>query len=198
MRQDKLDQLRERIVGDFKDHIAAYHEVEPEDLPENTEVLYWARPKSNTYYIRYVVMGLYLMVTGDMGDAVYQWGSKVTFTWIAGLDLSYFVRKCLASECGRGYKTWDKDWLNDERMDELTDEYGAEKINLLCNEGGRGVSSNKIEWTLWLNEYGYDVFGEDYYELGNAGEDFDIRAVYHFDGLKMAMAQLKEQGVELT
>jgi hypothetical protein len=50
-----------------------------------------------------------LAITRDYGDAVYVWGSEVSFEFIAGCNLHYFMGKCEASEVGREFKEWSSE-----------------------------------------------------------------------------------------
>lgn len=75
----------------------------------NIQKVIWKRPDTGIYSVYYLISGRHLFVYGDIGDAVYVWGSPINLEFLANLSLSYFASKCQASEHGRGYVSWDGD-----------------------------------------------------------------------------------------
>lgn len=56
---------------------------------------------------------------------------------------------------------------------------------------GHQSLGSKEEWLAWLDQHGYDVFGDDFWEwCAGIGEVIDGCCVAHLVGLKMAMEQL--------
>jgi len=65
--------IRERW---FKNHKAVFEEHGP------VKMLTWHQEGNSCYWCRYIIHGLYLMVYGDIGEAVYGWGSiQGGLTW---------------------------------------------------------------------------------------------------------------------
>jgi hypothetical protein len=97
----------------FAEHRASFTEYGPDVQTEwFLKTLYWAKPGTGMYSIRYVIMGPVLMVWGDLESAVYRWSSSISWEFLAGCDLQYFVGKCEASPKGRDYEEYDRDeWL---------------------------------------------------------------------------------------
>lgn len=53
------------------------------------------------------------------------------------------------------------------------------------------------EWSMWLNEHGYDVFGQDFWEYWpSIGEIVDPRCTYHLRGINRAWKSYKAAKVE--
>ena len=57
--------------------------------------LIWAKPGTSTYLVRYILINSTLVVTGDLGSAIYRWGhdKEIGFEWIARCDFCYFASK---------------------------------------------------------------------------------------------------------
>lgn len=196
----------------FKNHVATY-----EKHNDHLETLRWRNPKCSQYAIWYVRQYGVLMVFGDCYEATYMWSwdGKVTLEWIATLDLGYFLSKCRASPHGREAK-----FFSSHELEENLKEYFAESCTRnqpQCPEGecedcdrrrkeeklfgetggalhgGWDCTGDEFEWVEWLREYGDDVFGQDWWESVPSGKMLDPCIKLHLEGLKRAMAQLKEK-----
>jgi hypothetical protein len=186
----------------FKNHVATYEEITtPKGI--NIEILTWRQPESSIYFIRYIKNRGTLSVSGDVGDAIYQWHHSIgSMECIAGLEVDYFASKCMASENGRGYKEWNEDEAKKDIEDYITEcekEWDDEEKALDIREkfailDGNEALSSMGEWHAWLHENGYEFFGDDYYEFGNIGTVVDMRCHSHLYGLKLAIKQLTERG----
>lgn len=190
----------EQIKSNFVDHIADYSKYVKLDGNNNVvdeiEVLRWKKPGSSIYSQTYIKQGYSLFVKGDMGEAVYCWSESQTLQWIAKLDLSYFASKCVASECGSRFEEWNPDVAEEEIKSYLytvvrDSEEESKIMDALQEKGGMSALAYEEEWQMWLHEYGYDVFGDEFYEWApSVGKSLSIRCESHFLGLKMAMDQL--------
>lgn len=122
----KVELTSDEIRDWFLKHIAKFSTYRNEQ-DERIEFLFWTRPDSSIYRIRYMIYHNLLFVSGDVGEAIYRWSSEISFSWLAGLDYSYFSGKCQASEVGRDYISWDqdkavknlKDYLREQIIDEI-------------------------------------------------------------------------------
>ena len=66
-------------------------------------VIEWRRPETSNYAMRYIITGNYVIVTGDVGEAIYGFGQNLTLEMLTKFDWHYFINKCCASETGRNY-----------------------------------------------------------------------------------------------
>lgn len=82
----------------FSNHIASSM-----PLPIGT-VIDWRRRDTSNYAMRYIITNGYVIVTGDVGDAIYWFGGELTYEKLLSFDWHYFVHKCCASEKGRSYE----------------------------------------------------------------------------------------------
>ena len=165
----------------------------------------WQKPGTCVYQVDYYVTGQRLMVTGDIGAAVYCWSSPVTFHWLAGLNLGYFAEKCMASEVGRSFVEWDEriakvylDWQIKNDFEEIQDSY-AEKATKwmedLQNANPWRYIHSQYEWSEWLNDFGNEFFGDEYYEHHGIGNIVNMRCQGHLLGLHLAQEwRAKEAG----
>jgi hypothetical protein len=167
----------------FKTHVAE----QTRTLDGMFDLIKWKRPENNNYLIMYIQVPGYLIVTGDVGDAIYSSGFNSFKRW-SECDVGYFAGKCTASEYGRHYKEWDSNYL-EKRVKEALEEV-EQPWEDFAALGGRGAMSNQQEWIVWLTEYGSKFFGEDpsYWPAG--GLITSIRCSSHLIGLKMAVKQL--------
>lgn len=155
----------------------------------------WKRPNSNNYLIVYIQTPGYLIVTGDVGDAIYASGLSTFKQW-ADCNVGYFAGKCVASESGRQYKEWDSDFLKPRIMEALKEhaEENKQEIDQSWKDfaafGGSGAISSQQEWVAWLAERGHIFFGLDPFDWPADGLITSIRCKGHLIGLKMAVKQL--------
>lgn len=138
-----------------------------------------------------------LVVTGDLGDAIYAWSGKVHFRWLSRLDLHYFLGKCQASEVGREFRQWDGQTARetiDRHVAEIDDlERRRRAQELLHNEHGySALESSQHEWARWADDNWREIC-EDMDGMWELGMVPHIRAICHLEGLKMAMAMVPEE-----
>ncbi|MEK6833197.1 MAG: hypothetical protein AABY32_04050 [Nanoarchaeota archaeon] len=190
----------------FDKHEAIYSKLTPDNsvfIPEKYkdrnvfEALKWKNPESSIYSIMYLHYFGHLFVSGDLGEAVYQWSENATLEWISTLPISYFASKCQASEEGRGYKIWDAETAKEHIIDYLeNDDYDEDKnkkqvlSNIVDDNIFYHLDSERV-WCSWLDEYGDDYFGSDCWEYGDIGMVTAPRCVMHLAGLKAAFSWLE-------
>ena len=87
----------------FKDHQATVIGGDAFAWSNGLTQIAWKRPNTSNYGVQYTVFGGYVVVTGDLGDAIYAVSSVLTFDRLLQLDWHYFWNKCVASEKGREY-----------------------------------------------------------------------------------------------
>lgn len=180
----------EDIAGWFKDHTATLHTVELNGAA--VESLRWSKPGSSNCRIDYLAHSRHLFVTGDLGEAVYAVYSPASLEWWAKCDIGYFAGKCMASEHGRGYKSFSSDSAKVEIAEIIADDSCHDEPGTLAKKfteaDGPLYPNFREEWTEWLHSDGYGVLGSDYYEYGNVGMAVDMRCEAHLAGLKLALA----------
>lgn len=177
-RRNDLDYIRSW----FKNHRATL---------SDKGVLVWAAPNTSTYRIDYQCYRNNLIVTGDVGDAIFAWSELVTFEWIATLDLDYFMGKCQASEAGRDFYQWDGDAMREKLERNLMemDDTGA-ALHAAYEEGADEALHHEQEWYAWCSA-NRELLGDDAGEWVGRGRVPHMRCIGMLEGLKMAVAQLK-------
>lgn len=141
-------------------------------------------------FMRYNIIGeRNLVVTGDLGDAVYEWSSRITFAWLGGLDSDYFIGKCVASEYGRRYEDWSREAAAERfasRVESL-DDASVVKVKAIMDEcDGNAMMESAGEWNAFAYRDLQDVWA-DLEGLWNIGMVTSIRALCHAEGLRLAM-----------
>ena len=215
-RKERKDYLKERMKKDYEYHVATHTVFKSED--GQIEYLLWKKPGTSNYMVTYIIAGGYLYVSGDLGEAIYQWSDRISFEWLAKLDLYYFSSKCQASEYGRGYKEWCSTEAEEDVKIML--EEASENGDCVCTEEdeeckcfekhkkelwdkfketrGDWNLRSKEEWHMWCQESAEEVLGPDWWEsVGQIGEIISPRCELHLLGLKMADAKLKVNKEEL-
>jgi len=169
----------------FKDHVASY-EIFRGPI---CEFLRWKKPGTSCYLVDYIVKDGFLIVTGDLGNAVYKWLSPVCLQDIASYSLDYFHSKCVASEGGRSTDWYE--WSEEKAKKRIHDSF---KDTMDC-KGYKKFLDAEVplhdvqEFKAWLiTGDSYDMFGQDWWEwLPGIGNEIPIRCRAHLIGLKMAM-----------
>jgi len=163
-------------------------------IASRNEIL-WRQNGTRINLVRFtIVADRYLVVTGDLGEAVYQWGESITFQFLAGLSLSYFASKCQASEHGRGYESWS-DELARKCLQEDVDraDESEERAQLAKKAIDAGAYEDLHSWTRWVfDESIEDGRYEQYWEQGHLGMRPDIRCQIQLRGLKLAFKAVSE------
>ena len=191
----------------FKDHVATY-----KNYGDELETLQWKKPGDSHYAIWYVRQWSTLMVWGDCYEATYQWNWQKGFNleWIAGCNQDYFIGKCRASPDGRDPRVYDEDEMQKDLKDRFAE--GCTYKKPMCPEGececcdqrrkeaklfeeygGWRNLEDEFTWVAWAREYGHEVFGDCWWECMPSGKRLGPCIPLHLEGLKAAMAQLKER-----
>ncbi|MCD6436442.1 MAG: hypothetical protein J7L15_08720 [Clostridiales bacterium] len=194
----------------FKDHVADFSTYIDEN-GNKIERLFWHKPDTWCFHINYTIEENTLIITGDLGCAIYKWSSPISFNSISTFNFDYFAGKCEASENGRHFVEWDSEIAiksieeNFQQMakdkyeeciceDECTCEErrAKEYMEKFKEERGDGALCDKYEWVEWVREYGEDILGYDCWEWAySCGETIAIRCLSHLIGIQEAMSKKK-------
>lgn len=87
----------------FTGHVATDNNFGVDALGSEVRVINWRRPDTGSYSIKFILVGRYVIATGDLGEAVYGFGCAVSSEFLLKCDWHYFINKCVASETGRHY-----------------------------------------------------------------------------------------------
>ncbi len=158
------------------------------------EVIRWRKPGTNVYAITFIKYGRCLMVLGDCFAATYQWSENLTWAFLAGCGLHYFLEKCESSPHGRGFKSWDADVAKRYIGNAADPEFGWLSRDIADMMLQEGDFHSEQEWQAYLHrvweldeiELDSDGMGD----LSGAGEVPDSCAYGHWLGLKLAAIQL--------
>lgn len=177
----------------FKDHVAERQLLTNSSNGEVNEmdVLAWKKPDTNICRVDYMFHKVrrVLFVTGDLGHAVYRFGT-LDLEQIAACDLHYFTGKCEASEVGRDFDGWSEE-LAKATVRPYWQRLAPDKKREYKELEGDDSIYDKHEWLMWLHFSGSKVFGDDeLIALADAGKTPHIRCQAHLMGLKMAFEQL--------
>ena len=198
-----MDKNREKYIADewFKNHEANYQKYS-----DTTSVLNFSNPETVVYSVTYIFNNNYLIITGDIGEAVFcltekadikeivKYGTDYLFGKLRIGEKNQFNAEKAVSEFVNEMETYKEDIENDEleEFEELIREFS----HVLRNE-----VSNAKHLEYFLNKEYYErieKFDEGCAEwIYDIGMEMSNRALGWQIGLKLAYEQLKSQGVEL-
>lgn len=196
MRQHIADQIK-TYKRYFSSHRATLCEQEP------VKVLVWKGSGPEVSYQIGLPLRL-LIVTGEVGDAIYTWANQVDFSGAVRIGLDTFAHLCTAPPLASGLTQWYPEAVVaalKEHEAELISEYGEAPLPLVEHMDYLiEAAQDAQDWVDALNALNeMDVAGE---VLGSAwgvvwpgiGYDHSPGIVAHWIGLQMAWKQL--QGLE--
>lgn len=180
----------------FKDHEATVITDNP-----SVTIINWQKADSWNYGCRFIIHSHWLLVVGDIGEAVYQWSQRISAEFLSELNFDYFHGKCVASEDGRQFNMWDhreayrlvQEWLAEADANNFPTEEDDERRHL------RNITehTDRQEFEELVRK-AYDEGLDDCETaayLSGCGLVPHPRCVGHFVGLQMAIAQLNKKGI---
>jgi hypothetical protein len=98
-----------KIIKDFNES-TLNHVIEHTKYSDTLEKYsYHKSDKSSFYWMDFIIDRNKLIVTGDCGDAIFEWSSKIDLNFLTECGFDYFLGKCRASEYGYKFLVWDSD-----------------------------------------------------------------------------------------
>ena len=196
--------LKESEVIFFKNHKINVKEI------ENIKIIDFKTPGTNEYYIRYIFDNDKIIVTGDLGSAIYEWNGCITLKKISIMGPHNFNQKCSCSSEGK------QEWCGDIAEKGLTEHWESnfkEEYERLLLEADNEIdydytrldeleeikdclddlienSEDYIEYSSIARKYYIDYESDGWiHELGNR---IPIRHKLHLFGLKVIGRELEE------
>lgn len=175
----------------FKDHEA----INIKD--DTTEKIIWRnKDKSSFDFIKYLMDGNRLIISGDYGVAVFEFTEVIQIKKITGFDMHYMMKKLVCSEYSK-YMLDEKKFQDD--IDKWVNQYKDESENLLqrVKENKKEIidtfkNSNSVEG--YKHEISFKIYNGDINieddEIYNFGQVYDDSFKLMIEGLKMAVEQL--------
>ena len=185
-------------TSDFKDHRVRLVELkdplaEIGDDSKAMTVITWKKPGTSNCAVTYMVwrnrlivtgdLGEAIFVTGDLGEAIFVWGEGIDLKFLETCDYSYFCSKCQGIDGHMKLRQWDPDKVR-AGMEEWLVENSSVKDSV---DGWQNHIASYEEWSVFAHENDVLVHEEPY----NWGYTFHYRAMAIWLGLKLAIAALK-------
>lgn len=158
------------------------HKAEVKKADEVVTVIYWQNPDTWNYACRYFIHRRWLMVVGDLGEAIYEWGQDISLEFLSKLDFHYFHGKCRSSVTGCRYQQWDSNVAYTNLSSLGFDSQLLDGLNRnSCEDEYRNVAKEV-----------FDATGDPdtASAIASCGLIPHLHAVAHFTGLQMAIEQL--------
>lgn len=154
----------------------------------------YGEPGTSIYRQHFRIDSCWLLTYGDLGEAVYQWSSVLTWEFLAGCAFEYFESKCQASHVGRSPRGWNAR-VAETRLRECfagTDEYGIRKSWADYEDQDLDRAHDTRDgWLRWLEDNGQEWFGDGWWEWApEIGKVHDVQIVYQWKMLQLALASL--------
>lgn len=189
----------ERIKAEVEADLSA-HVVEE----RSARSLVFKRPGTGVNALRYSILGTStLVVTGDLGSAVYQWHGNpaLSWAWLADLSFDYFLGKCQASEVGRDFSEWDAAAAREAfaSVQEGLEPKERRRISKMIEDNddefasGDEVFETREAWNSFAIRSLYAIW-PDLDGILDIGMIPARRALFHHAGLVLAQARVAEGG----
>jgi hypothetical protein len=144
--------------------------------------LIWAKPGTSTYLVRYLLLNSTLIVTGDIGSAIYRWGhdKDMGFEWIAKCDFQYFASKIEGLNRGES-----REWHPDVCEQRASEFFKGKHRRVKDWDSYSGFAS---EWSQYIHD-NEKLFGgfEGCSHAAEWGLVPSNRCIGHWMGLRLAM-----------
>lgn len=199
-----LEEKKQEIEAEwFPEHVASF-----EQLSESTAVLSFRKPGTSVYAVRYILDRNYLIITGDIGEAVFCLTEKAKLKSLAEeYSMSYLFGKLRADrdaydfdsekavqKLKSNFKDYEFDTKEEEKkFKELTEEMYT-SIREECNSESQWDTMLNCDYYDKISEYDQDCFEWIY----SIGKEYSWQALGWVVGLKMAYKQLNEESVEMS
>lgn len=192
---------RERIERWFSEHKATFLK------DRYSRIIDWKKPGTVCYGVTYTWQGSYMIVTGDLGITVFQ-VPAMSFEFFNDCELDYLIGKVVAtSTSSRGERpgyTWNEAaaknhilGIRPERSLSVEDRKTLRMIRARLGEACQDPHLLYQEANRLSDEL-ESVFGSDWYSIiPSHTYEPSIHMSSHYLGLKMAIKQLKDQGVSI-
>lgn len=163
----------EKFIKTNKD-LFEKHVVKKIDLPTGGEhdcYISFRDPDTSNGAMEFIYIGGYLTIQGDYGNASFTWynpkNSIETMATFANNFGYFWGKKQSAQQCalpGASLKDWDsaecfntvKNYIKEYEIDVPDDNW-------------EGKVENWLDWFSFLNKYGEEYFGDEYYDLFESG-----------------------------
>ena len=176
----------------FKDHKAEYKEL------GHIKELIFRKANTSMYFIRYLFVGNKMIITGDFGNAIFEFTETATPKKIIEYnDLNYYIMSKYS--CGDGDKyIFDEKQFNSDFIEykktftpENRKKYKEDFDTLKrCANDANTVGLYKHYITESLNELKLIEVDEDY-EFYNLGQKLNPIFNLYYEGLKLAWKQIE-------
>lgn len=186
----------------FENHVAELHGE------EGYQVLYWRKRGTSMYSVKYILNGNHLIVTGDIGEAIFSLTCAATLDNIKDFDLWYLMGK-LSANSG---KRWDFDYK--KAKSDLREWYGEIKDNGIDEEQASDFQElyedlmREAENCDSHFESGvYAIYGDcslNYFDSEEAsmvakfGRRMPYKFIAYWEGLKMAIEQIEQSEFQVN
>lgn len=185
----------ERTVAMIKEHWFPKHQsdvsfrdspIVPPDRNQRIHVLRWANSENSNYLVLYFLYQSTLMVTGDIGSAIYRWGhdKDMGFEWIAKCDFQYFASKIEGLRTGES-----REWCPEVCEQRAREFFKGKRMR---NADWTRYSGFSEEWRQYVHD-NEKLFGgfEGCSDASQWGLVPSNRCIGHWVGLRMAMGIAK-------
>jgi len=178
----------------------------PEHVSDSTAVLNFRKPGTSVYAVRYILDRNYLIITGDIGEAVFCLTEKAKLKSLAEeYSIPYLFGKLRADRDAYDFNSEKaiqklesifKDYEFDtneevEEFKELKEELYA-SIREECNSESQWAAILNSDYYDKISEYDQDCFEWIY----SVGKEYSWQALGWVVGLKLAYKQLNEEKVK--
>lgn len=169
----------------FANHVATYLSDSTNTAEHPVIIINWQKPGRWDYGCRFIIHANWLTVIGDLGEAVYQWGERLTPEFLAKLNFDYFMGKCVASEVGRPFTAFDV-----SRIYAFKEGMTPAEVAFVEEDISAGMCKGDVESAITAAIDGERITMDFASSVLDWGTIPHPRCVGHWVGLKMALKDL--------
>lgn len=196
--------MEQLTKSDFKDHVAKY--TEQGDMKR----LEWYKPGTRMFGMDVVFHRYFVIICGDLGEAVFECTWKTDLKNCANKNFGYFlgklstIRGCKydweTDDCIEDIEDWKSDKIADieEELKEFPEdkEFYEKKIAAIKEFVDDAQMEYKEEWMKYVADYDLEKINEDFETvLYNAGDRLNTRLYLYHIALKMAWEQIEKEAI---
>ena len=195
-----VDRMEEEIKNNwFSDHVAKLTEY------DEVSILEWKEPGTSMYSVKYIMSGNKLMISGDLGEAIFDLTWNASVGSFEDIHLGYLMGKLSCSSRGKfnfdedlalkQLKEWAANQLygeeNDAFIEDIKEVYESIKD---CIEDSSTIDSyDHAIYNYYVNTYEGELDSEIFSSFSEFGREYKSVFPAYLIGLQMANEKLKKE-----
>lgn len=175
----------------------------------HVSTLYWKEPGTSMYGVTYLFSGNNLIVTGDIGEAIFTFSDAIKLETFKDVNIHYLMKKLSCSSLERWKfnqnlaRTQLQEWVNEHIQNAFSDDIQTERRNEsyrelhgnLLSAIDDSTSTDSFEFNVWTQymDSSLDMETEAWESITEYGRELPTHFHAYLIGLEMAISQLEQK-----